>query len=126
MAQPSVGFVDLSVINGDIIVKDGVLQTLDLQVPILPTLPTRSYCTPPSASLHDQLLLHSADLSVIDDDIIVKDGVLQTLDLQVLHFAAISVSPHLFQASQKPYVVHCSSLFTAVIHSALSHAYDGS
>lgn len=32
MAAPSVGWVDLSVINGDIIVKDGVLQTLDLQV----------------------------------------------------------------------------------------------
>ncbi|CAL5220779.1 g2846 [Coccomyxa viridis] len=31
MAAPSVGWVDLSVINGDIIVKDGVLQTLDLQ-----------------------------------------------------------------------------------------------
>ena len=37
MAAPSVGWVDLSVINGDIIVKDGVLQTLDLQVPTLST-----------------------------------------------------------------------------------------
>ena len=36
MAAPSVGWVDLSVINGEIIVKDGVLQTLDLQVFILP------------------------------------------------------------------------------------------
>ena len=32
MAAPSVGWVDLSVINGEIVVKDGVLQTLDLQV----------------------------------------------------------------------------------------------
>ena len=32
MAAPSVGWVDLSVINGDIVVKDGVIQTLDLQV----------------------------------------------------------------------------------------------
>ena len=68
------------------------------------------------------------DLSVINGDIIVKDGVLQTLDLQVLHFTFIYVSHlkrHFFQASQQSNVVHCSSLFTAVIHSALSHAYNG-
>lgn len=29
---PSIGYVDLSVINGDIIVQDGKLQTLDLKV----------------------------------------------------------------------------------------------
>lgn len=29
---PSIGFVDLSVINGEIIVRDGELQTLDLKV----------------------------------------------------------------------------------------------
>ena len=32
MAAPSVGWVDLSVINGEIVVKDGELKTLDLQV----------------------------------------------------------------------------------------------
>ena len=36
MAAPSVGWVDLSVINGEIVVKDGTLQTLDLQVLDLP------------------------------------------------------------------------------------------
>ncbi len=40
MAAPSVGWVDLSVINGEFVVKDGVIQTLDLQV-ITPSL-----CTP--------------------------------------------------------------------------------
>ncbi len=29
---PSIGFVDFSVINGDVIVRDGQLQTLDLKV----------------------------------------------------------------------------------------------
>ncbi len=29
---PSIGFVDLSVINGEVIVRDGELQTLDLKV----------------------------------------------------------------------------------------------
>ena len=29
---PSLGFVDLSVINGEVIVKDGKLLTVDLQV----------------------------------------------------------------------------------------------
>ena len=32
MAAPSVGWGDLRVINGDIVVKDGTLQTLNLQV----------------------------------------------------------------------------------------------
>lgn len=32
MCAPSVGWVDMSVINGDIVVKDGKLQTLDMQV----------------------------------------------------------------------------------------------
>ena len=32
MAAPSVGWVDLSIINGEIVVKDGELKTLDLQV----------------------------------------------------------------------------------------------
>ncbi|CAK0787831.1 hypothetical protein CVIRNUC_011053 [Coccomyxa viridis] len=31
MCAPSVGWVDMSVINGDIVVKDGKLQTLDMQ-----------------------------------------------------------------------------------------------
>ena len=39
MCAPSVGWVDMSVINGDIVVKDGKLQTLDMQVahPCFPT-----------------------------------------------------------------------------------------
>lgn len=32
LCAPSLGWVDLSVINGDIIVKDGNLLTLDVQV----------------------------------------------------------------------------------------------
>ena len=32
MCAPSVGWVDMSVINGEIVVKDGKLQTLDMQV----------------------------------------------------------------------------------------------
>ena len=32
MCAPSVGWVDMSVINGEIVVKDGKLKTLDMQV----------------------------------------------------------------------------------------------
>ena len=32
MCAPSLGWVDMSVINGEIVVKDGKLQTLDMQV----------------------------------------------------------------------------------------------
>ena len=32
LCGPSLGWVDLSVINGEIIVKDGTLLTLDVQV----------------------------------------------------------------------------------------------
>lgn len=32
LLTPSLGFVDLSIINGEVVVQDGVLKTADLQV----------------------------------------------------------------------------------------------
>lgn len=57
LCTPSLGFVDLSVINGDIVVKDGVLQTLDLKVFVWPPIsPRQSLVVMPERPQEDHCL----------------------------------------------------------------------
>lgn len=43
LLTPSIGFVDLSIINGDVIVRDGTLLTTDLQASLLLTCQSNGF-----------------------------------------------------------------------------------
>ena len=59
MCAPSVGWVDMSVINGEIVVKDGKLQTLDMQVLIHPSPRGQAH-----VMLHDTCSMIAGELLV--------------------------------------------------------------